>query len=117
VEEHGGEKQYVRLRNSLQIYLSAVLILLALTSTIVLSVIAQQWIVAGITALVFGLFAARLFFEKSCALHSIYSAFNSIKRGTMVAVPATEKQTEHAVPLTRKKGYFGDRVKKPLAAP
>ncbi len=86
IEEHGANKQYLRLKCRLRISASAIIIATALTSLLTVSILADEWIVAIVAGSVLAIFLTRFIIENGSALNTVYSAFRKLQATPMQQV-------------------------------
>lgn len=80
IEEHGANKQYLRLKTKLHISMFAIVLGLILAALLVVSLLAAAWIVSAVSGFMLAVVITRFFIEKSAALNTVYHAWKHVQR-------------------------------------
>jgi glycosyltransferase involved in cell wall biosynthesis len=115
IEEHGGGKQYLKLRCWLRYSTNGILLFCLLAALVVGSALDSEWIVSLITGTGLLLMLSRYVLESAVCMNTLYSGFKSLSTLEPATIPLKEAIPEESVDddeeLERALEEMGNRIR------
>lgn len=108
IEEHGGGKQYIRLKTRLRISALAIVLGVLLTGMLVISLVTGAYVVSAIAGFMLAMMVTRVIIEKSATLNTVYLAFKRLKRNMK---PVMEEKEVEEIPFVQQENIVLSAVR------
>jgi hypothetical protein len=105
IEEHGANKQYLRLKTRLKVSWFAWVLGTAISALLVISLLASQWIIAVVAGFMLAVGVTRFLMEKAATLNTVYHAWKRTQRNM-----TNTDQAAHLANETRQRETVPERV-------